>query len=81
MWCPKCKGKTLVTQTEKIADSVCRVRKCQRCGYVFGTEEMESRDARIKLCDVHNKEAAVYRARKRFERKALHEWAKKGGAE
>lgn len=41
MNCPKCDGKTLVTDSRKAEKRVIRYRTCKKCGNKFVTKEVE----------------------------------------
>lgn len=68
MFCPYCKGRTLVKDSKAIAGHVYRRRRCQECGALFYTEEVENPTAKYPLWQL------------RHEFKRQKEDAKKGKA-
>ena len=41
VYCPKCNGRTHVVDSRIVDDVVARKRKCNGCGNIFYTEEIE----------------------------------------
>lgn len=48
MTCPECCGETIATNTRKFTDHILRYRKCQNCGYIFRTVEIDE-DMSVRL--------------------------------
>lgn len=68
MECPKCDGKTKVTDSGKYIGSVFRQRKCTECGHRFWTEENVSEDVMTVRSFLANKKYEYRERKKRHDK-------------
>ena len=55
MKCPKCNGKTHITNSRADKDKVSRSRKCYECNYLFYTTEQILPDSKREYYKTRNK--------------------------